>query len=130
VTERVIGCAFRIANVLRHGFIETVSEMPSPTRYESPGSAQCSSERSRSFYDYVIIEDQVIVELKVVAALSDVHLPQRRNVLRPTAKPPNPEPRSLPIYVGPSSKWAASPPKPYGDNNPLHSLLSNVIRLQ
>ena len=49
------------------------------------------------FYDDVIVgeftadlpvEDQVIVELKVVSALSDVHLPQCRNFLRATGKPP------------------------------------------
>ncbi len=48
------------------------------------------------FYDDVIVgeytadllvEDQVIVELKVVGALSDVHLPQCRNYLRATGKP-------------------------------------------
>jgi GxxExxY protein len=32
-------------------------------------------------------EDQVIVELKVVGALSDVHLPQCRNHLRTTGTP-------------------------------------------
>jgi hypothetical protein len=48
------------------------------------------------FYDDVIVgeytadllvEDQVIVELKVVGALSDVHVPQCRNYLRATGKP-------------------------------------------
>ncbi len=35
----------------------------------------------------LLVEDRVIVELKVVAALSDVHLPQCRNHLRATGKP-------------------------------------------
>ncbi len=48
------------------------------------------------FYDDVIvgeftadlpIEAQVIVEHKVVSALSDVHVPQCRNYLRATGKP-------------------------------------------
>jgi GxxExxY protein len=34
----------------------------------------------------LLVEDQVIVELKVVAALSDVHVPQCRNDLRATGK--------------------------------------------
>jgi hypothetical protein len=34
----------------------------------------------------LIVEDQVIVELKVVPALSDVHVPQCRNYLRVTGK--------------------------------------------
>jgi GxxExxY protein len=48
------------------------------------------------FYDDVIVgeyvadllvQDQVIVELKVVAALGDVHLPQCRTYLRATGEP-------------------------------------------
>jgi GxxExxY protein len=39
------------------------------------------------FYDNVIVEDQVIVELKVADALSDVHVPRCRNYLRATGKP-------------------------------------------
>jgi GxxExxY protein len=67
-----------------------------PTRYENPGSASSSSKESWSFFDDVIvseytadllIQDQVIVERKVVAALSDVHIPQCRNDLRATGMP-------------------------------------------
>jgi hypothetical protein len=68
VTERSIGCAFRVANVLGHGFIEDVSEMPSLTGCGSPGSASCSSGGSLSFVgEYsadLLVEDLVIVELK------------------------------------------------------------------
>jgi GxxExxY protein len=35
----------------------------------------------------LLVEDQVIVELKVVNALNDVHIPQCRNHLRATGKP-------------------------------------------
>jgi GxxExxY protein len=35
----------------------------------------------------LIVEDQVIVELKVVGALGDLHVPQCRNYLRATGKP-------------------------------------------
>ena len=35
----------------------------------------------------LVVADQVIVELKVVAALSDVYVPQCRNDLRATGKP-------------------------------------------
>jgi GxxExxY protein len=43
----------------------------------------------------LLVEDQVIVELKVVGALSDVHIPQCRNYLRATGKP-----LCLPINFG------------------------------
>ncbi|WP_216856000.1 GxxExxY protein [Acidisphaera sp. S103] len=42
VTERIIRCAFRVANALGHGFVEKVSEMPLLMRCESVGSASCS----------------------------------------------------------------------------------------
>ena len=35
----------------------------------------------------LLVEDQVIVELKVVGSLGDVHIPQCRNYLRATGKP-------------------------------------------
>jgi GxxExxY protein len=35
----------------------------------------------------LLVEDQVIVELKVVGGLSDVYVPQCRNYLRATGKP-------------------------------------------
>ena len=68
---------------------------PLPTRCESPGFGVVQQRGIVVFYDDVIVgeytadlivEDQVIVELKVVPALSDVHLPQCRNYLRPTGK--------------------------------------------
>ncbi len=51
---------------------------------------------NRGFYGDVIVgeytadllvEDQIIIELKVVSALGDVHVPQCRNYLRATGKP-------------------------------------------
>jgi hypothetical protein len=39
VTEWIIGCAFRVANALGHGFIEKVYENPLPARSESPRPA-------------------------------------------------------------------------------------------
>jgi GxxExxY protein len=35
----------------------------------------------------LLVEDQVIVELKVVGALSDVHIPQSRNLYQPPLMP-------------------------------------------
>jgi hypothetical protein len=39
------------------------------------------------FCDDLIVEDQAIVELQVVGALSDVHVPQCRNYLRDQFRP-------------------------------------------
>src|ERR1700739_4666200 len=96
VTGRIIGCAFRVANALGHGFIEKVYENALAHEMRKSGLGVAQQRGIVVFYDDVIVgeytadlivEDQVIVELKVVPALSDVHLPQCRNYLRATGKP-------------------------------------------
>jgi GxxExxY protein len=96
VTGRIIGCAFRVANALGHGFIEKVYENALAHEMRKSGLGVVQQREIVVFYDDVIVgeytadlivEDQVIVELKVVPALSDVHLPQCRNYLRATGKP-------------------------------------------
>jgi len=95
VTERIIGCAFRVANALGHGFLEKVYENALAREMRKCGLDAVQQRGIVVLYDNVIVgeytadlfvEDQVIVELKVVAALSDVHLPQCRNYLRATGK--------------------------------------------
>jgi GxxExxY protein len=96
VTERIIGCACRVANTLGHGFVEKVYENALAHEMRKCGLGVVQQRGLVVFYDDVIGgeytadllgEDQVIVELKVVAALSDGHVPQRRNDLRATGKP-------------------------------------------
>ena len=88
VTGRIIGCAFRVANALGHGFIEKVYENALAHEMRKSGLGVVQQRGIVVFYDDVIVgeytadlivEDQVIVELKIVPALSDVHLPQCRN---------------------------------------------------
>jgi GxxExxY protein len=96
VTRRIIGCAFRVANTLGRGFVEKVYENALAHEMQKCGLGAVQQRGIVVFYDNVIVgdytvdllvEDQVIVELKVVAALSDTHLPQCRNYLRATGKP-------------------------------------------
>lgn len=96
VTERIIGCAFRVANALGHGFVEKVYENALAHEMRKCGLGVVQQRGIVVFYDGVIVgeytadllvEDQVIVELKVVGALGDVHVPQCRNYLRATGKP-------------------------------------------
>jgi GxxExxY protein len=96
VTERIIGCAFRVANALGQGFVEKVYENALAHAMRKCGLGVVQQRGIVVCYDDVIVgefaadllvEDQVIVELKVVAALGDVHLPQCRNYLRATGKP-------------------------------------------
>jgi hypothetical protein len=82
----------------------------------------------------LLVEDQVIAELTVVAPLSEVHLPQSRNDLRATGEPlcllinfgrPKVEIRRV---TPPLSR--AQSPKPDRENHPASSLLIPLIRLQ
>jgi GxxExxY protein len=96
VTEQIIGCAFRVANALGHGFVEKVYEnaLAHEMRKRGLGAVQqrgivvfCDDLIVGEYTADFLVEDQVIVELKVVGALSDVHIPQGRNDLRATGKP-------------------------------------------
>jgi GxxExxY protein len=96
VTERIIGCAFRVANALGHGFVEKIHENALAHEMRKCGIGVVQQRGIVVFYDGVIVgefnadllvEEQVIVELKVVTALSDAHIPQCQNYLRATGKP-------------------------------------------
>jgi GxxExxY protein len=97
VTERITGCAFRVATARGHGFVEKVSENALAHEMRKCGLGAAHQRGIVAFYGDVIVGkftagllvgDQVIVELKVVAAPGNVHLPQCRNYLRATGKPP------------------------------------------
>jgi GxxExxY protein len=73
VTGRIIGCAFKVANALGHGFIEKVYENALAHEMRKPGLDIVQQRGIVVFYDDVIVgeytadlivEDQVIVELK------------------------------------------------------------------
>jgi len=91
LTRLVIGCAYRVSNTLGAGFLEKVYEnalvielrkaglaveqqKPLPVRYEG-----------QIVGDYVadlLVDGAVLVELKAVSALDDVHLAQCINYLK------------------------------------------------
>ncbi len=96
VTERIIGCAFKVAHTLGHGFIEKFYENAMAHEIRKSGLGVVQQRGIVVFHDDVIVgeytadlivEDRVIVELKVVGALGDVHIPQCRKHLRATGKP-------------------------------------------
>ena len=96
VTGGIIGCACRVANAPGHGFSEKVYENALAHEMRKSGLGVVQQRGIVVFYDDVIVgeytadltvEDQVIVELKVVGSLGDVHIPQCRNYLRATGKP-------------------------------------------
>lgn len=93
ITERIIGCAFTVANALGHGFLEKVYENALAHELRKAALAVAQQRGVAVHYDGVVVgeytadllvEDAVIVELKAVKALEDAHLAQCLNYLKAT----------------------------------------------
>jgi GxxExxY protein len=91
ITEKVIGCAYRVANGLGPGFLEKVYENALAHELKKAGVAVEQQRRVMILYDgtvvgdYVadlLVEEVVLVELKAAKALDEVHLAQCLNYLR------------------------------------------------
>lgn len=95
ITEKIIGCAFRVGSRLGHGFLEKV--------YENALSHECRKaglivEQQKSisvFYDGILVgeyfadllvNESVIVELKAVKSFEDYQLAQCLNYLKATGQ--------------------------------------------
>jgi GxxExxY protein len=57
VTERIIGCAFRVANALGYGFVERVSENALAHEMRKCGLGVVQQRGIVVFYDDVIVGD-------------------------------------------------------------------------
>ena len=93
VTEAVIGSAYRVANTLGCGFLERVYENALSLEMKSAGLSVKQQSPVRVHYrdqivgEYIadlLVEECVLVELKAVKALDEVHMAQCMNYLRAT----------------------------------------------
>ena len=96
ITERIIGCAFTVANVLGCGFAEKVYENAMVHELRKSGLSVEQQKAITVAYDGVIVgeyladlvvEGAVLVELKSVRSLDDVHAAQCLNYLAATGIP-------------------------------------------
>ena len=93
VTERAIGCSYRVANELGAGYFENVYENAPVVELRETGltARQQHSIAVRykgqivgeNFAD-ILVEDAVLVELKAVGLLEDFHMAQCLNYLKAT----------------------------------------------
>ena len=92
-TEAVIGCAYRVANTLGCGFLEKVYQNALFHELRKNGLQVEQQKQIQVKYvgivvgDYVadlLVEGSVIIELKAVKALDDIHKAQCLNYLRAT----------------------------------------------
>jgi GxxExxY protein len=93
ITEKVIGCAFRVANTLGVGFLEKVYENALAYELRKLGFHVEQQWPITVYYDGLevgfyeadlFVEDLVPVEVKHVKAFDDAHLAQTLNYLRAT----------------------------------------------
>src|SRR5512133_4237586 len=96
LTERIIGCAFKVANGLGHGFLEKVYENALVHELRKAGLHVVQQHGLEVHYDGVLVgefqvdllvEGQILVELKAVAGLQDAHVAQSLNYLKASGKP-------------------------------------------
>jgi GxxExxY protein len=96
ITEKIIGCAYKVSNTLGVGFVEKVYEN-SLCHELRKTNMKIDQQRHIAvkyddvvvgdFYLDLVVEDSVIVELKAVSELNNEHLAQAFNYLRATELP-------------------------------------------
>lgn len=93
LSERIIGCAFRVANALGPGFLEKVYENALAFELRDAGFAVAQQRGIAVLYrgmivgQYVadlVVDDAVLVELKAAKSLDEIHLAQCLHYLKAT----------------------------------------------
>ncbi|HZU52862.1 MAG TPA: GxxExxY protein, partial [Holophagaceae bacterium] len=95
LTERIIGCAYQVANTLGPGFLEKVYENAFAHELRKSGLTAIQQHGIEVHYDGVLVgdfiadllvEDAVLIELKAVKDLAEIHTAQCLNYLKATGK--------------------------------------------
>src|SRR5712671_4228433 len=90
ITYKINGCAMKVHNTLGNGFQEVIYQRCLAIELEKAGLAYVREKEQDIFYENIhvgtrradfIVEDKIIVELKAVINLEDVHLAQAKNYL-------------------------------------------------
>jgi GxxExxY protein len=93
LTEKVIGCAFTVSNTLGCGFLEKVYENALAHELRKAGPKVEQQHGINVYYDGqvvgeyaadLLVDGALLVELKAVKELDDIHLAQCLNYLRAT----------------------------------------------
>jgi len=96
ITQRIIGCAYKVSNTLGIGFVEKVYENSHAHEMRKDGLKVLQQHPIKVEYDGIVVgefyldmlvNDLVIVELKVVSAITSDHMAQAFNYLRAAGLP-------------------------------------------
>jgi GxxExxY protein len=90
ITYKINGCAMRVHNTLGNGFQEVIYQRCLSIEFARVGLAHAREVEQIIYYDGIevgtrradfVVESQIIVELKALINLEDVHLAQAKNYL-------------------------------------------------
>ncbi|MBC6110818.1 GxxExxY protein [Pedobacter fastidiosus] len=90
ITEKIIGAAYKVSNTLGCGFLEKVYENALFIEIRKAGLSVIKQHALQVFYDDEIVgdyfadlfvENEVVIELKTVTMITDVHQAQLMNYL-------------------------------------------------
>ena len=93
ITEKIIGCAYKVSNALGSGFLEKVYENAFAYELKKSGLKVLQQAPIKVKYesivvgDYIadiLVEDCVLVEIKVVKQIDESHMAQCMNYLKAT----------------------------------------------
>jgi len=93
VSENIIGAAFEVSNVLGAGFLEKVYENAFnlelrsrgfETQQQAPLKVYYKGELVGDYFADILVENEVIIEVKAVKQLDNIHFAQCLNYLRIT----------------------------------------------
>ncbi len=93
LSEKIIGAAFEVSNILGAGFLEKVYENALNVELNLRGIKTFQQAPLKVYYknelvgDYIadiLVEDEILVELKTVKEFDEIHLAQCLNYLRIT----------------------------------------------
>lgn len=93
ITERIIGCVYMVGNTLGNGFLEKVYENTLAHELRKAGLQVVQQYGIQVHYDGIVVgefaadllvERCVLVELKAVKALDEIHMAQCLNYLKAT----------------------------------------------
>ncbi len=96
LTEKIIGCAYEVSNVLGSGFPESVYEKALHHQALKTGLTSERQYQMKVFFDDILvgeffadllIGEKVLVEIKAVQALDELHVAQAMNYLKASGMP-------------------------------------------
>jgi GxxExxY protein len=88
LTYKIIGCAMKVHNRMGPGFQEVIYQRCLAIELKRAGLSFVREQEQTVYYDGIqvgtrradfVVENQVVVELKAVVQLEDVHLAQAKN---------------------------------------------------